>query len=114
MYAFLRPFLFNTDPEKAHEITLSLLEKSQKFGMLGFLYGKQELTTECMGLTFTNPVGLAAGLDKNGEYIDALAALGFGYIEIGTITPKPQPGNEKPRLFRIKEAHAIILSLIHI
>lgn len=108
MYAFLRPFLFNTDPEKAHEITLSLLEKSQKFGMLGFLYGKQELTTECMGLTFTNPVGLAAGLDKNGEYIDALAALGFGYIEIGTITPKPQPGNEKPRLFRIKEAHAII------
>ena len=108
MYAFLRPFLFNTDPEKAHEITLSLLEKSQKFGMLGFLYGKQELTTECMGLTFTNPVGLAAGLDKNGEYIDALAALGFGYIEIGTITPKPQPGNDKPRLFRIKEAHAII------
>ena len=77
MYAFLRPFLFNTDPEKTHEITLSLLEKSQKFGMLGFLYGKQELTTECMGLTFTNPVGLAAGLDKNGEYIDALAALGF-------------------------------------
>ena len=69
MYAFLRPFLFNTDPEKAHEITLSLLEKSQKLGLLGFLYGKQELTTECMGLTFANPVGLAAGLDKNGEYI---------------------------------------------
>ena len=108
MYAFLRPFLFNTDPEKAHEITLSLLEKSQKLGLLGFLYGKQELTTECMGLTFANPVGLAAGLDKNGEYIDALAALGFGYIEIGTVTPKPQAGNAKPRLFRIKEAHAVI------
>ncbi|MFW2178089.1 MULTISPECIES: quinone-dependent dihydroorotate dehydrogenase [unclassified Moraxella] len=108
MYALLRPFLLHTDPEKAHELTLSMLEKSQKMGVLGLVYGKQELPTECMGLNFSNPVGLAAGLDKNGEYIDALSALGFGFIEIGTITPKPQDGNPKPRLFRIKEANAII------
>lgn len=108
MYPLLRPFLFQVDPEKAHEMTLSMLDKSYKTGLLGLMYTKQELRTECMGLTFTNPVGLAAGLDKNGEYIDALAELGFGFVEIGTVTPKPQIGNEKPRLFRIKEANAII------
>ena len=108
MYSLMRPILLNTDPEKAHEMTLAMLEKSQKMGLVGFVYGKQELVTPCMGLNFNNPVGLAAGLDKNGEYIDALAALGFGYIEIGTVTPKPQAGNPKPRLFRIKEANAII------
>lgn len=108
MYSLMRPFLLQTDPEHAHELTLSMLEKSQKMGLVGFVYGKQELRTLCMGLDFANPVGLAAGLDKNGEYIDALAALGFGFIEIGTVTPKPQAGNEKPRLFRIREARAII------
>ncbi len=108
MYALLRPILFQIDPEKAHEMTLELLEKSNNAGVLGLMYPKQELTTECMGLTFSNPVGLAAGLDKNGEYIDALSALGFGYIEIGTVTPKPQAGNDKPRLFRLKKARAII------
>lgn len=108
MYSLIRPILLQTDPERAHELTLSMLERSHKLGLVGFLYAKQELPTACMGLDFNNPVGLAAGLDKNGEYIDALAALGFGYIEIGTVTPKPQAGNDKPRLFRIKEAHAII------
>lgn len=108
MYSLIRPVLFQTDPERAHEMTLKMLERSQKMGLIGFVYGKQESFTQCMGLTFTNPVGLAAGMDKNGEYIDALAALGFGYLEIGTVTPKPQAGNEQPRLFRIKEARAII------
>lgn len=108
MYSLLRPILFQLDPEHAHEVTLSLLEKSAKLGMTGLIYAKQTLPTTCMGMTFTNPVGLAAGLDKNGEYIDALAELGFGFIEIGTITPKPQAGNDKPRLFRLKEARAII------
>lgn len=108
MYSLLRPILLQTDPEKAHEMTLAMLERSQKMGLVGFIYAKQESLTTCMGLNFTNPVGLAAGLDKNGEYIDALAALGFGYLEIGTVTPKPQAGNDKPRLFRIKEANAII------
>lgn len=108
MYSLLRPFLFKLDAEKSHEMTLSMMERSAKMGLLGLMYAKQSLPTECMGMTFSNPVGLAAGLDKNGEYIDALAALGFGYIEIGTITPKPQVGNPKPRLFRLPEAHAII------
>lgn len=108
MYALLRPILLNTDPEKAHEMTLSLLEKSQKMGVASLLYEQLELPTVCMGLNFRNPVGLAAGLDKNGEYIDALSALGFGYLEIGTVTPKPQDGNPKPRLFRIEKEKAII------
>lgn len=107
-YALLRPFLFNLDPEQAHDLTLEMLEKAYKAHTLGFIYSQQSLPTECMGLQFSNPVGLAAGLDKNGRYIDALAELGFGFIEVGTVTPKPQPGNEKPRLFRIKEAGAII------
>lgn len=107
-YALLRPFLFNLDPEHAHDLTLQLLEKAHKAHSLGFIYSQQSLPTECMGLQFSNPVGLAAGLDKNGRYIDALSELGFGFIEVGTVTPRPQEGNEKPRLFRIKEAGAII------
>lgn len=108
MYSLLRPILFQLDPERAHEVTLSLLQKSAKFGISSLIYANQSLPTTCMGMTFNNPVGLAAGLDKNGEYIDALAELGFGFIEIGTITPKPQMGNDKPRLFRLPEARAII------
>lgn len=107
-YALLRPFLFNLDPEHAHELTLQLLEKAHKSRTLGYIYSQQALPTECMGLQFSNPVGLAAGLDKNADYIDALAELGFGFIEVGTVTPKAQIGNPKPRLFRIKEAGAII------
>jgi dihydroorotate dehydrogenase len=107
-YALLRPFLFNMDPEHAHELTLSLLDKAHKARVLGLVYGQSMLPTDCMGLQFSNPVGLAAGLDKNGDYIDALAELGFGFIEVGTVTPKPQAGNERPRLFRLKQADAII------
>lgn len=107
-YTLLRPLLFQLDPERAHELTLSLLDKAHRSHTLGLMYDRQSLPVECMGLQFSNPVGLAAGLDKNADYIDALAELGFGFIEVGTVTPKPQEGNPKPRMFRIKEAHAII------
>lgn len=107
-YALLRPFLFKMDPEHAHEMTLSLLNKAHKAHALGLVYGQQQYPIDCMGLQFSNPVGLAAGLDKNGDYIDALAELGFGFIEVGTVTPKPQLGNDRPRMFRLKQADAII------
>jgi dihydroorotate dehydrogenase len=107
LYTLLRPLLFKLDPESAHTITFSAIQQAQKLGLL------KNTAIPCqprivMGLSFPNPVGLAAGLDKNGDYLDALAALGFGFIEIGTVTPRPQPGNPKPRLFRIPEANAII------
>ena len=109
MYPLLRPLLFSLDPETAHHATLDALQAAHKF-CLTSLCSKRPATDPrtAMGLTFPNPVGLAAGLDKNGEYIDALAALGFGFIEIGTVTPRPQPGNPRPRLFRLPEAQAII------
>lgn len=109
MYSLLRPLLFKLDPETAHHVTLDGLQAAYKLGVLS-LFSKQPATDPriVMGLTFPNPVGLAAGLDKNGTYIDALGALGFGFIEIGTITPRPQPGNPQPRLFRLPEAQAII------
>ncbi|MDM1247419.1 quinone-dependent dihydroorotate dehydrogenase [Acinetobacter sichuanensis] len=106
MYSLARPLLFSLAPERAHELTLSLLKSAHKVGAMRQKIAPKPVT--CMGIQFPNPVGLAAGLDKNGAYIDALAALGFGFIEIGTITPKPQAGNPKPRLFRIPEAKAII------
>lgn len=107
-YGLLRPVLFSMDPEQAHEKTLEMLEKANNAKLLGMVYAKQALPTSCMGIQLLNPVGLAAGLDKNGAYIDALAELGFGFLEIGTVTPKPQQGNDKPRLFRLKEYGAII------
>ncbi|MDG9948052.1 quinone-dependent dihydroorotate dehydrogenase [Acinetobacter ursingii] len=106
LYSLARPMLFSLSPERAHELTLSLLKSAHKIGL-----GRQHIAPKpvtCMGIEFPNPVGLAAGLDKNGTYIDALAAMGFGFIEIGTITPRPQAGNPQPRLFRIPEAKAII------
>lgn len=108
MYGLIRPWLFSQDPEKAHETTLAMLEKFYKMGFTSLLYDQLELPTVSMGLHFQNPVGLSAGLDKNGEYIDALASLGFGFLEIGTVTPKPQDGNPKPRLFRVEQEKAII------
>lgn len=109
MYALIRPLLFGLDAETAHGLTLKSLDIAHRLGMLPLLAGKVECTPRTvMGLTFPNPVGLAAGLDKNGDHIDALAALGFGFIEIGTVTPRPQPGNPKPRLFRLPQAQAII------
>jgi dihydroorotate dehydrogenase len=109
LYPLLRPLLFSLDPETAHEVTLKLLKVADISGLSKLIYPKLDSKpVTVMGLTFKNPVGLAAGLDKNGDYIDALAALGFGFIEIGTVTPRPQPGNPKPRLFRLPEHQAII------
>lgn len=106
MYSLARPLLFSLAPERAHELTLSMLKSAHRMGAIRQTVAAKPVT--CMGIEFPNPVGLAAGLDKNGAYIDALAGLGFGFIEIGTITPKPQEGNPKPRLFRIPQAKAII------
>jgi dihydroorotate dehydrogenase len=109
MYALLRPLFFQMDPEVSHNLALKGLSVAEKLHLSALLRANvAERPTECMGIRFKNPVGLAAGLDKNGDYIDGLAALGFGSIEIGTITPKPQEGNPKPRLFRLPEHQAII------
>ena len=109
LYPLLRPALFSLDPELAHNVTLKLLDFADKTGLSALskpsTVGKP---VNVMGLEFKNPVGLAAGLDKNGDHITALAGLGFGFIEIGTVTPRPQPGNPKPRLFRLPEHEAII------
>ena len=109
IYALIKPLLFQIDAEFAHDLTLKSLKWGEKAGMLS-LYAKPPPCTprEVMGLCFPNAVGLAAGLDKNGAVIDGMAALGFGFIEIGTVTPRPQPGNAKPRLFRVTEASGII------
>ncbi|MGR9098988.1 MAG: quinone-dependent dihydroorotate dehydrogenase [Gammaproteobacteria bacterium] len=108
-YSLLRPLLFALDPETAHNATLKLLNFLYITGFSSCLFRKPESASiEAMGISFDNVVGLAAGLDKNGDYIDALGALGFGFIEIGTVTPRPQPGNPKPRLYRLPEHNAII------
>ncbi len=109
MYSLLRPLFFLLSPETAHHVTLSTLQVAHRVGVLPLLHQRpQHNPCTMMGLTFLNPVGLAAGLDKNGEYIDALAALGFGFIEIGSVTPRAQPGNPQPRMFRLTPAQAII------
>jgi dihydroorotate dehydrogenase len=109
MYSILRPILFSLNPETSHEVSLSLLNLAEKTHSLGLLsVDVMENPVTVMGIRFPNPVGLAAGLDKNGDYFNALGKLGFGFIEIGTVTPKAQPGNDKPRLFRLPEAQAII------
>jgi len=109
MYSLARPFLFAFDAERAHGLGLSGLEMAYRTGTTPLLAGRiAPLPTKAFGLEFPNPVGLAAGLDKNGEHIDALLALGFGFVEIGTITPRPQEGNPKPRLFRLPAHQAII------
>ncbi|BDS05633.1 dihydroorotate dehydrogenase (quinone) [Oceaniferula spumae] len=109
-YRFARNLLFRLDAEKAHHVSLDSLRWLEKLHLLGTLSGKapQARPVECMGITFPNCVGLAAGLDKEGNCIDALGRLGFGSVEIGTITPKPQEGNPQPRLFRIVNKEAII------
>lgn len=108
-YTLLRPLLFKLDPETAHHFSLAGLSGLARLGPLNPLRANAlGRPREVMGIQFPNPVGLAAGLDKDGMCIDGLAALGFGFLEIGTVTPKAQPGNPKPRLFRIPEAEAII------
>ena len=109
LYPLLRPLLFSLDPETAHEVTLKLLNTAHVTRLSKLVYPKiSHKPVKVMGLDFKNPVGLAAGLGNNGKYINALAALGFGFVEIGTVTPRPQPGNPKPRLFRLPEHQAII------
>jgi len=108
MYPLLRPLLFTLDPETAHHAALDALKSAHNLGLLCGVRRPPDSPRMVMGLTFPNPVGLAAGMDKNGAYIDALAALGFGFIEIGTVTPRPQPGNPRPRMFRLPEAQGII------
>jgi dihydroorotate dehydrogenase len=108
LYSLLRPLLFSLDAETAHHLTLPALRRAAALGLTGLIAKPKPDPRTVMGITFPNPVGLAAGLDKDGSYIDGLAALGFGSIEIGTVTPRPQPGNPKPRMFRLPAAHAII------
>lgn len=108
-YALARPFLFGLDPETAHELTMASLARTQGTPLaLAYLSSRVSDPVELAGLTFPNRVGLAAGLDKNARCIDGLAAMGFGFVEVGTVTPKGQPGNPKPRMFRLPEANALI------
>lgn len=108
LYALARPLLFSLDPESAHNLTLPALRSAAKMGLAHLLATPKPDPRKVMGIEFPNPVGLAAGLDKDGAYIDGLTALGFGFIEIGTVTPRAQPGNAKPRMFRLPEANALI------
>lgn len=109
MYNLIKSFLFRQDPEKTHELMLGILNKWHRTPLS--LFWKQNVASKpvrVMGIDFPNPVGLAAGLDKNAECIDAFSQMGFGFIEVGTVTPVAQPGNDKPRLFRLTEDEAII------
>jgi dihydroorotate dehydrogenase len=109
MYSLARPFLFSLDAERAHGLGLAGLEAAYRTGLNPlFAVKPKPLPTKAFGIEFPNPVGCAAGLDKNGEHIDALLALGFGFVEIGTVTPRPQQGNPKPRMFRLTDEMAVI------
>src|SRR3990167_2084077 len=108
MYSIIRKLLFKLDPERAHAFTLGGMKLLDRMNCLSFFFREISLPKSVMGLTFSNSIGLAAGLDKNAEYVDALSKLGFGFIEVGTVTPKPQIGNPKPRLFRLVEDEALI------
>lgn len=114
IYSLAKKFLFQKDAEDAHYYVMDRLKKLENkkwfkgFAQKNFQFKSDSLSHELFGLKFKNPVGLAAGFDKDAKYIDALAALGFGFIEIGTLTPKPQEGNPKPRLFRLPKDEAVI------
>lgn len=109
MYSMLRSLLFRLPAETSHDLTLDLLGAAGRLGLADKLARpRAPRPVQVMGLTFDNPVGLAAGLDKNALAVDGLAAMGFGFLEVGTVTPRPQPGNPKPRMFRIPEQNAII------
>src|SRR5690348_15138780 len=107
MYAALQPLLMRLDPERAHALTLDLLRIAHRLHVLREPRAGGSSVLR-MGLEFPNRVGLAAGFDKNGACIDALGRLGFGFIEVGTVTPRPQPGNARPRVFRLRESRAVI------
>src|SRR5690606_14345185 len=109
VYPLLRSLLFRLGPEASHTLALEALKRTHRLGGARLLCRRPPLLPRrVMGIDFPNPVGLAAGLDKNGDYLDALASLGFGFIELGTVTPRPQPGNPRPRLFRLPRAQALI------
>lgn len=109
LYDFARALMFRLDAETSHELALGSMNLAASLGLHKLMgAGAPSLPTKVMGIRFPNPVGLAAGLDKNGTAVDGLAAMGFGFVEVGTVTPRPQPGNPKPRLFRIPEHQAII------
>jgi dihydroorotate dehydrogenase len=108
IYPILKRLLFTMDAEKTHDLSLNWLNIILRSGLSRFLPKPDFAPCKAMGLEFKNPVGLAAGFDKNGDYIDALSTLGFGFIELGTVTPRPQPGNPFPRLFRLPEYQAVI------
>jgi len=108
MYSLVRRALFIADPETAHGLALEGLRLGHGVGATSLLCQTISQPVTVMGLEFPNPVGMAAGMDKNGDYIDALGSVGFGFVEIGTVTPRPQPGNPKPRIFRIEKANAMI------
>ena len=108
-YRALRPLLFALDPERAHGLSLNSLDVLARLGVASLAATRApRVPVRVMGLDFPNPVGLAAGLDKDGKHIDGLGALGFGFLEIGAVTPRAQPGNPRPRLFRLPEAEALI------
>jgi dihydroorotate dehydrogenase len=108
-YALTRPFLFGLDPEQAHDLTLGALARIQHTPLVcAVAQTRVDDPVTVAGLHFPNRVGLAAGLDKNGRCIDAFGAMGFGFVEVGTVTPKAQPGNPKPRMFRLPDANALI------
>ena len=109
IYSLMRPWLFKLPPETAHHLTLNALEILYRLKLASFLVDTiPACPCHLMGLDFPNPIGLAAGLDKNAQYIDSLATLGCGFIEVGTVTPRSQPGNPQPRLFRLPAAQALI------
>src|SRR5210317_539747 len=107
-YDLARKVLFATDPETAHELSMESLRMGHRLGATRIFCKARSQPVTCMGLEFPNPVGVAPGLDKNGDYFEALGSLGFGFVEIGTVTPRPQPGNPKPRVFRLTDAQAMI------
>ena len=109
LYSAVRRALFSLEPEKAHRVTLAALARFDALGLTGWVAPPPvRAPRRVMGIDFPNPVGLAAGFDKNAEYIHLTSALGFGFIEVGTVTPRPQPGNPAPRVFRIPEREALI------
>jgi len=109
LYSFARSVLFSLDPEVAHDLTLTQLQRAYALGLTRLVCKSvPPLPVTVMGLEFPNPVGLAPGMDKNGDHIDALGSFGFGFIEAGTVTPRPQPGNPKPRIFRLIPAQGVI------
>ena len=109
IYPLLRSVLFMFNPERVHSISMTLLEFAYRLKLTRLIFGERKYApVKVLGLEFPNAVGLAAGMDKNGDHIDALAACGFGFVEVGTVTPRAQPGNPKPRLFRLVKDEAII------